>query len=109
MRPLYVSPRSGRLPGDSEPGQRTLYTDAARGGHDMTLMCPGERYPQEWYFSMYYDKTAAVLAALRGLRGEEKFHRAFREYGRRWIGKQPYPYDFFNTIFFFQAEDGIRD
>ncbi|MEO8909844.1 MAG: M1 family metallopeptidase [Gemmatimonadaceae bacterium] len=98
MRPLYGEPRSGGRPGDSEPGQRTLYVDAARGGHDMTLMWPGDLYPQEWYFIMYYDKTAAVLAALRGLLGEETFHRAYREYGRRWIGKHPYPYDFFNTM-----------
>lgn len=98
MRALYGEPRSGGRPGDSEPGQRTLYTDAARGGHDMTLMWPGDLYPQQWYFIMYYDKTAAVLAALRGLLGEETFHRAYREYGRRWIGKHPYPYDFFNTM-----------
>ncbi|HET7614062.1 MAG TPA: M1 family metallopeptidase [Gemmatimonadaceae bacterium] len=98
MRNLYGEPRSGGRPGDSEPGQRTLYTDAARGGHDMTLMWPGDLYPQEWYFIMYYDKTAAALAALRGLLGEQTFHRAFREYGRRWIGKHPYPYDFFNTM-----------
>ena len=98
MRNLYGEPRSGGRPGDSEPGQRTLYTDAARGGHDMTLMWPGDLYPQEWYFIMYYDKTAAALAALRGLLGEQTFHRAFREYGRRWVGKHPYPYDFFNTM-----------
>jgi hypothetical protein len=98
MRALYGEPRSGGRPGDSEPGQRALYVDAARGGHDMTLMWPGDLYPQEWYFIMYYDKTAAALAALRSLLGEETFHRAYREYGRRWIGKHPYPYDFFNTM-----------
>jgi hypothetical protein len=98
MRPLYGEPRSGGRPGDSEPGQRALYAAAARGGHDMTLMWPGDLYPEEWYFIMYYDKTAAVLVALRGLLGEETFHRAYREYGRRWVGKHPYPYDFFNTI-----------
>ena len=98
MRPLYGEPRSGGRPGDSEQGQRALYVAAARGGHDMTLMWPGDLYPEDWYFIMYYDKTAAVLAALRGLIGEETFHRAYREYGRRWIGKHPYPYDFFNTM-----------
>jgi len=98
MRPLYGEPRSGGRPGDSEPGQRALYVDAARGGHDMSLMWPGDLYPQDWYFIMYYDKTAAVLAALRGVLGEETFHRAYREYGKRWTGKHPYPYDFFNTI-----------
>ena len=98
MRPLYGEPRSGGRPGDSEPGQRALYVDAARSGHDMMLMWPGDLYPEDWYFIMYYDKTAAVLAALRGVLGEETFHRAYREYGRRWSGKHPYPYDFFNTI-----------
>jgi hypothetical protein len=98
MRPLYGEPRSGGRPGDTEPGQRMLYLDAARSGHDMTLMWPGDLYPQDLYFIMYYDKTAQVLAALRGVLGEDVFHRAFREYGRRWIGRHPYPYDFFNTI-----------
>lgn len=98
MRALYGEPRAGGRPGDSEPGQRALYLDAARAGHDMTLMWPGDLYPQDLYFIMYYDKTAQVLAALRGVLGEETFHRAFREYGRRWVGKHPYPYDFFNTI-----------
>jgi hypothetical protein len=98
MRQLYGEPRSGGRPGDSEQGQRKLYVDAARAGHDMTLMWPGDLYPEDWYFIMYYDKTAAALAALRGLLGEETFHRAYRDYGRRWIGKHPYPYDFFNTI-----------
>lgn len=98
MRRLYGEPRRGGRPGDSEPGQRALYLDAARGGHDMTLMWPGDLYPQDWYFIMFYDKTAVALASLRALVGEETFHRAYREYGRRWTGKHPYPYDFFNTL-----------
>lgn len=98
MRPLYGEPRTGGRPGDSEPGQRALYLDVARAGHDMTLMWPGDLYPQDNYFIMFYDKTAQVLAALRGVLGEATFHRAFREYGLRWIGRHPYPYDFFNTI-----------
>jgi len=98
MRALYGEPRAGGRPGDSETGQRTLYLAAARAGHDMTLMWPGDLYPQDLYFIMFYDKTAQVLAALRGLLGEATFHRAFREYGRRWTGKHPYPYDFFDTI-----------
>jgi aminopeptidase N len=39
-----------------------------------------------------------VLAALRDVLGEPTFHRAYREYGRRWTGRHPYPYDFFNTM-----------
>ncbi|MFI5257025.1 MAG: M1 family metallopeptidase [Gemmatimonadales bacterium] len=98
MRALYGEPRSGGRPGDSEPGQRALYLSAARAGHDLPLMVFGDMYPQDLYFIMYYDKTAQVLAALRGVLGEETFHRAFREYGRRWTGRHPYPYDFFDTI-----------
>ncbi len=98
MRVIYGEPRVGGRPNDSEQGQRQLYLAAARAGDDMLLMWPGDLYPQQFYFVMYYDKTAQVLAALRGLLGEETFHRAFREYGRRWVGKHPYPYDFFNTM-----------
>lgn len=98
MRALYGEPRTGGRPGDSEPGQRELYLRAARSGHDMTLMWHGDMYPQGLYFIMFYDKTAQALAALRGVVGEETFHRAYREYGRRWNGKHPYPYDFFNTV-----------
>ena len=98
MRMIYGEPRTGGRPNDSEQGQRELYLGAARAGNDMTLMWPGDLYPRELYFVMFYDKTAQVLAALRGVLGEETFHRAYREYGRRWVGKHPYPYDFFNTM-----------
>jgi aminopeptidase N len=98
MRPLYGEPRTGGRPNDSEQGQRDLYLKAARAGNDMLLMWPADIYPREFYFTMQYNKTAQVLAALRGVLGEETFHRAFREYGRRWVDKHPYPYDFFNTI-----------
>lgn len=98
MRALYGEPRAGGRPGDSEPGQRELYLRVARSGHDMPLMWPGDLYPESLYFIMYYDKTAQVLSALRGVLGEETFHRAFREYGRRWTNRHPYPYDFFNTM-----------
>jgi hypothetical protein len=99
MRPIYGEPRSGGRPNDSEHGQREIYLSAARAGDDQMLMWNGDLYPREFYFTMFYDKTAQVLAALRGVLGEETFHRAFREYGRRWAGtKHPYPYDFFNTM-----------
>jgi hypothetical protein len=47
---------------------------------------------------MYYNKTAQVLAALRGVMGPERFHKGLVEYGRRWIGRHPEPFDFFNTM-----------
>jgi hypothetical protein len=98
MRQLYGEPRAGGRPNDSETGQRALYLRAARAGLDAPLMLPGDEYPQSLYFVMYYDKTAQVLAALRGLLGAGTFHRAFVTYGKRWIDRHPQPYDFFNTI-----------
>lgn len=98
MRALYGEPRTGGRPGDSEPGQRAIYTRLAAAGRDQVLMTHGDLFPSDIYSLIYYDKTAQVLASLRGILGEETFHRALREYGRRWTGKHPYPADFFNTF-----------
>ena len=98
MRQLYGEPRKGGRIADQEPGQRSLYIKRALAGDDQILMTPGDLFPSSLYNVMYYDKTAQILSALRGILGEETFHRAYREYGRRWIGRHPYPYDFFNTI-----------
>jgi len=98
MRVLYGEPRSGGRPNDSEAGQRMLYLAPARDGHDEPLMRWGDLMPEDQYFIMYYDKTAQVLKALRAILGEETFHRAYREYGRRWINRHPHPEDFFNTM-----------
>lgn len=98
MRALYGEPRTGGRIADEEPGQRALYLKRAVAGEDQILMTPGDLFPSDLYNVMYYDKTAQVLASLRGMLGEPAFQRAFREYGRRWTGRHPYPYDFFNTI-----------
>jgi len=98
MRAIYGEPRTGGRIADAEPGQRTLYTRRAAAGQDQILMTRGDLFPSDLYNVMYYDKTAQVLAALRGMLGEATFHRAFREYGRRWVNRHPYPYDFFDTI-----------
>jgi hypothetical protein len=98
MRVLYGEPRTGGRPNDSEPGQRGRYLRAVRSGLDNSLMTFGDNMPRDAYSAMYYDKTSQVLASLRTVLGEETFHRALREYGRRWMGKHPYPYDFFNTF-----------
>jgi hypothetical protein len=98
MRAIYGEPRTGGRIADQEPGQRTLYIRRAGAGQDQSLMTRGDLFPSDLYNVMYYDKTAQVLAALRGILGETTFHRAFREYGKRWVGRHPYPYDFFDTI-----------
>jgi len=98
MRVLYGEPREGGRPNDSEPGQRRGYLQQARAGNEMALMTLGDLSDTDLYFTMYYNKTAQVLSALRAVLGEETFHRAYREYGKRWIGRHPYPADFFNTM-----------
>lgn len=98
MRVLYGEPRRGGRPNDSEPGQRSLYLGALRQGLDEPLMRWGDLSSSDLYFITYYDKTAQVLAALRAVMGADAFHRALREYGHRWIGRHPYPVDFFNTF-----------
>lgn len=98
MRVIYGEPRKGGRPNDSEPGQRSVYLRQARAGNEMALMTLGDLADPDLYFTMYYNKTAQVLSALRSVLGEETFHRAYREFGRRWIGRHPYPADFFNTM-----------
>lgn len=98
MKVLYGAPRSGGRGNDSEEGQRASYLGAAAAGHDMPLDRPGDQFPQDLYLVMYYNKTAQVLAALRGVLGPDLFHQALVEYGRRWIGRHPEPFDFYNTV-----------
>lgn len=70
-----------RTGGEGEMMRRTdyQYTDAARG-------------------TASYSKPASVLAALRGLLGEDVFVRAYRSYLATWAYKHPQPWDFFNAI-----------
>lgn len=98
MRVLYGEPRRGGRPNDSESGQRGAYLQSARRGEEAPLMLPGDEYPQDLYFIMQYNKTSQVLVALRGLLGDDTFHRAFVDYGRQWVGRHPQPFDFFNAM-----------
>ena len=98
MRALYGEPRKGGRIADSEQGQRLLYTRVAASGNDQVLMRRGDLFPPDFYNIIFYDKTAQVLSALRGMLGDSTFHRAFREYGTHWINRHPYPNDFFNAM-----------
>lgn len=97
MRVLYGESRQGGRPNDSEQGQRGRYVRTAREGRDQSLMQWGDLFPLELY-SMYYDKTSQALIALRGVLGDDLFHKTFREYGHRWLNRHPEPEDFFNTF-----------
>lgn len=62
-------------------------------------------YPGPAYGIASYPKPAAVLYALRGVIGEEKFMEAHLELINRWQYKHPYPLDIFNTIEDVTGED----
>jgi hypothetical protein len=84
---------------DDEAENRQPYINLAVAGGEVELMRHGDRYPNyNAYGTASYYKTASVLVALRGVLGREMFHRAFTEYGRRWMYKHPTPWDFFDTI-----------
>jgi hypothetical protein len=85
---------------DLESIARDQYLDLARGGREVELMRHGDLYPSgsPAYAIASYAKMATNLAALRSLLGDTLFLRAYREYGRRWRGKHPQPYDFWNSV-----------
>ena len=45
-----------------------------------------------------YMKPATMLAALRGVLGDDVFYEATRTFIAEWAYKHPYPWDFFNTF-----------
>ncbi|HEY8259432.1 MAG TPA: M1 family metallopeptidase [Gemmatimonadales bacterium] len=84
---------------DDEARNRKNYLDLAEEGGETELMHHGDRFPNyNAYGVAAYYKPAAALVALRGVIGRDTFHKAFTEYGRRWLYKHPTPWDFFETI-----------
>lgn len=55
-------------------------------------------YPGPAYGVASYPKPASVLAALRGVLGEDVFIEAHHELIERWKYKHPYPWDIFKTF-----------
>jgi hypothetical protein len=85
---------------DLETIARERYLAFARTGNEVPLMRHGDQYPMGTpaFGVASYDKPAAILTALRSILGESTFNRAYREYGRRWTGRHPTPWDLWNTI-----------
>jgi hypothetical protein len=85
---------------DLETIARDRYLNLARADGEVELMRHGDAYPigTPAFNVASYDKQATILAALRGLLGEQLFLKAYREYGRRWVNKHPTPYDFWYTF-----------
>ena len=84
---------------DDEARNRTAYERWARFGQEVETMRWGDNYPNYTAYGIAtYYKTAAAMVALREILGRDTFLAAYREYGRRWNGKHPQPWDFFNTF-----------
>jgi hypothetical protein len=84
---------------DDEEENRRFYFQISQAGLEEPLMKHGDRYYSEAGFGVAgYYKPASVLVGLREIIGRDTFERAMREYGKRWMGKHPTPYDFWNTI-----------
>ena len=95
-------------PYDRERPSRENYIALARQGSaseagtvgEVELMRHGDLYPvgTPAFGIASYDKMATNLVALRAILGDSLFLRAYREYGRRWLGKHPQPFDLWNTF-----------
>jgi hypothetical protein len=84
---------------DDEEENRKFYLQISEAGLEEPLMKHADRFYSEAAFGVAgYYKPASVLVALREILGRATFERAMREYGKRWTGKHPTPYDFWNTI-----------
>jgi hypothetical protein len=85
---------------DRERLFRDAYLAFARTDGEVPLMRPGDEYPYGGaaYSVASYEKMATNMVALRALLGDSVFQSAYRYYGRRWVGKHPTPYDFFNSF-----------
>jgi hypothetical protein len=84
---------------DDEARNRKNYLDFSSVAGEVELMHHGDRFPSYGAYGVAaYYKPATVLVALRGVLGRDLFHKAFVEYGRRWLYKHPSPWDFFETF-----------
>jgi aminopeptidase N len=85
---------------DRERIARESYIAFALTDGEVPLMRHGDLYPDDGraYSVASYDKMATNMMSLRAMMGAERFQAAYRYYGRRWVGKHPTPYDFFNSF-----------
>ena len=75
------------------------YLQMAHSGHEGEMMRWSDHHYVPPAFSVAsYAKPATVLAALRGVLGEETFLEAYRAYLSAWAYKHPYPWDMFQMF-----------
>jgi len=79
-----------------------------KSGREMEqpLMLPSNLYTDFRYYQVQaYTRSSLAYRFLRDVLGDEVFARALHEYIRRWNGKHPIPFDFFNTFSQMSGQD----
>jgi Peptidase family M1 domain len=75
------------------------YSKFAGTEMDMPMMIPSTLLKGSSYRQASYIRPGLVYYILRNyVLDKETFDKVFREYIKRWHGKHPIPYDFFNTF-----------
>jgi hypothetical protein len=75
-----------------------MYEPEVGGWNDVPIMAGSGQTRNPAYFFASYPKPAFFYLMLRDLWGEQRFGDVIREYIRRWNGRHPTPWDFFNTL-----------
>ena len=80
------------------PDQESYTTVALSRMEGEIMRWSNYHYDPTAYGIASYAKPASVLLALRGVLGDDVFHRAYRAYLDRWKWKHPTPWDFFSSM-----------
>ena len=62
------------------------------------IITPGDAMTGSGFGNNEYGKASLGYLAMKDLLGDEMFKRCLQEYMKRWNGKHPLPWDFFNTF-----------
>lgn len=68
------------------------------GEYEIPIITPGHVISGTALTTNQYGKTALGYLAVKDLLGDELFKKCLHEFVKRWNGKHPIPWDFFNTF-----------
>jgi len=75
-----------------------FYLRVAGTFYDVPALAPSNVLKSPSYRNNAYSKAAVIYDVLRDMLGDDVFKKSLKEFMRRWNGKHPEPYDFFNTF-----------
>lgn len=92
--------------GDHHESSRQRYIQLAGSDFEREIMVWSDNHPNRASFSVAsYAKPASILAALRGILGEEIFTEGYQTFISDWAFKHAYPWDLFRTFETVSGED----